>query len=600
MRSNQTVNSISDSSTIISRVESLLEQMTLAEKIGQMTQVEKNSITPEAVREHAIGSVLSGGGGNPTPNSPQTWAQMVRGFQDAALESRLRIPLIYGVDAVHGHSNVHGAVIFPHNIGLGATRDADLVERIGQITALELLATSVHWTFAPAVSVPQDIRWGRTYEGYSEDTGIVTELGLALVRGLQARRDDGSWVLPSIKHFVADGGTTWGTTNPVTWMPGGNWQAATPHWKIDQGDAQFDEATMRAVHLPPYKAAVEAGALNVMVSFSSWNGTKMHNNHYLLKDVLKGEFGFEGFVISDWMAVDQLDPDYYTSVVKAINAGLDMVMVPYDYVRFIDAMTKAVQTGDITEARIDDAVRRILRVKFELGLFERPFGDDDLLPEVGSGVHREVAREAVRKSLVLLKNDGVLPLESSADIIVAGPAADDIGRQCGGWTIEWQGDCGPTTDGSSILDGIKRQIGEPAIVHFEANGAFPADLKVGTGIAVVGETPYAEGAGDRGDPALTQDDIALLKRMRQHCDKLVLVVISGRPIVITDALPLVDAVVAAWLPGTEGVAVADVLYGEHPFTGKLAYTWPRSLDQLPRPEQTEAGPLFPLGFGLTT
>ncbi|HEX2622696.1 MAG TPA: glycoside hydrolase family 3 protein, partial [Phototrophicaceae bacterium] len=364
--------------TYDTEVDLLLQQMTLAEKIGQMTQIEKNSIPTEDVTTYFIGSVLSGGGGNPTPNTPENWANMVRGFQEAALKTRLKIPLIYGSDGVHGHNNVRGAVIFPHNIGLGATRDADLVRRIAQVTARELLATNVHFDFAPAVTVPQDIRWGRTYEGYSEETAIVTELALAYMRGLQ---DDDPRVLASIKHFVADGGTQWGSASTYEWLHG-NWQAPGDGYSIDQGDARIDEATLRAIHLPPYKAAIEAGAQNVMVSFSSWQGLKMHAQRYLITDVLKGEFGFQGFVISDWQAVSQIDPSFMTSVVTAINAGLDMVMVPFDYKQFITTLTEAVQAGDVSMERIDDAVRRILRVKAWLGLFEQPFGREDLLSEV--------------------------------------------------------------------------------------------------------------------------------------------------------------------------------------------------------------------------
>jgi beta-glucosidase len=403
-------------------VDALVQEMTLAEKIGQMTQVEKNSIPLEDVTAYFIGSVLSGGGGNPQPNTPENWAKMVRAFQEAALKTRLGIPLIYGSDAVHGHSNMHGAVIFPHNVGLGATRDADLVRRIARITARELMAVNVHFNFAPAVSVPQDIRWGRTYEGFSEDTALVTELATAYMQGLQ---DEDPRVLASIKHYVADGGTAWGSTQRYEWIYG-NWQAPGDSYKIDQGDARIDEDTLRAVHLPPYRAAIEAGAQNVMVSFSSWQGVKMHAHKYLLTDVLKGEFGFQGFVISDWMAVSQISPDYATSVITSINAGLDMVMVPYDYKGFITTLTRAVEAGDVSIERIDDAVRRILRVKAWLGMFEQPFGREDLLPEVGSPEHRQVAREAVRKSLVLLKNEhNTLPLSKDAYILVAGKGADD-------------------------------------------------------------------------------------------------------------------------------------------------------------------------------
>ncbi|MBI5928737.1 MAG: glycoside hydrolase family 3 C-terminal domain-containing protein [Chloroflexi bacterium] len=585
------------------RATALLAQMTLAEKIGQMTQVEKNSISPAEVAEFYIGSVLSGGGGNPAFNDPTHWAQMVRGFQEGALQTRLAIPLLYGVDAVHGHNNVKGAVIFPHNVGLGATRDADLLERIGRITATEILATGVHWTFAPAVSVPQDIRWGRTYEGFSEDTNVVIELAIALIRGLQAPNEAGLWALPSVKHFVADGGTTWNSTKPIEWLPGSNWQAATQFYKIDQGDAQIDEATLRRVHLRPYEAAIAEGALNIMVSFSSWQGLKMHAQRYLLTDVLKNELGFEGFLISDWMAIQQLNADFYTCVVQSINAGLDMVMVPFEYQRFIATLTEAVQKGDVSQARIDNAVERILRVKFELGLFEKPLVGDTLLSKVGCTEHRAVAREAVRKSAVLLKNDGkVLPLPKNlTEIIVAGNAATDLGIHCGGWSIEWQGAPGNVTMGATVFKGIQESVGDKSEIIFTDSGDLVAELKAEVGIVVVGEHPYAEGFGDQPDLSLTPEQIALIEKVRPHCQKLVLILLSGRPLIITPQLPLADAVVAAWLPGTEGAGIADVLFGDYPFTGKLAHTWPRTMEQI---EQKSAGqpiadPLFPFGFGLS-
>ena len=576
-------------------IESLVQQMTLAEKIGQMTQVEKNSIPPEDVTTYFIGSVLSGGGGNPDPNSPQTWAAMVRAYQEAALKTRLRIPLIYGSDAVHGHSNVVGTTIFPHPIGQGATHDSDLIRRIANVTARELIATNVHFNFAPAVTVPQDIRWGRTYEGFSEDTELVTMLGTAYVQGLQDRTPR---VLGSVKHYVADGGTKWGTSRTYDWLSG-NWQAPGDSYSIDQGDADIDEATLRAVHLPPYIAAIEAGAQSVMVSFSSWQGLKMHAQRYLITDVLKGEMGFEGFVISDWMAVSQIDRDYATSVITAINAGIDMVMVPYDYKTFINTLTQAVETGAVTLERIDDAVRRILRAKAWVGMFEAPFGDEQLLPAVGSAEHRETAREAVRKSLVLLKNqENVLPLAKDATILVAGSGADNIGMQCGGWSITWQGGQGATTIGTSILEGIRQTAG--ANVRYQVDGSFE-DVPVDTiGVVVVGEPPYAEGFGDNNKLELMPEDCAALGRMRERCDRIVVILLSGRPLIITDTLERSDAFVAAWLPGTEGQGVADVLFGDELFIGKLSFSWPRSLEQVPLQalKQHPAGPLFPLGYGL--
>lgn len=579
------------------RVEAWLEKMTLAEKIGQMTQAEKNSITPQEVIDYAIGSVLSGGGGNPTPNNKQTWRDLVVSYQESALKSRLGIPLIYGVDAVHGHNNVIGAVIFPHNIGLGATRDANLVKRIGAITAKELLSTSVHWNFAPAVSVPQDIRWGRTYEGFSEDTEIVRKLGVAYTEGLQAPENR---VLASIKHYAADGGTTWGTSQRYEWIHG-NWQAPDGNFSIDQGDARMDEETLRQVHLQPYFDAVKAGALNIMTSFSSWNGEKMHSHKYLVNDVLKDEQGFEGFIVSDWMAINQLHEDYYQCVVLSVNAGVDMNMVPYDFRLYINTLTQAVENGDVSIERIDDAVRRILRAKVWLGLFENPFGDETFLQSVGSDAHRQVAREAVQKSAVLLKNEGdVLPLSKSTNkILLAGRGADNIGMQCGGWTIAWQGGLGEITEGTSILTAFKSQIGADGVIYSET-GDFEERAEVG--VVVVGENPYAEGFGDNTALRLSDEDISAITKTRAQCDRLVMVLLSGRPLIVTDQLAQVDAFVAAFLPGTEGAGLTDVLFGDAPFTGKLSFSWPRSIEQVPvsKLKSDPIGGLFPLGFGLTT
>ncbi|KXK20839.1 MAG: glycoside hydrolase family protein [Chloroflexi bacterium OLB15] len=500
------------SSPIKESVEALLAEMTLAEKIGQMTQPEKNSIPAEDVTNYFIGSVLSGGGGNPAPNTPANWAAMVRSFQEAALKTRLGIPLIYGSDAVHGHNNVFGAVLFPHNIGLGAARDPELVAKIARITGLEMLGTNVHWNFAPAVSVPQDIRWGRTYEGYSEDTDLVIELGVSYLKGLQ---DVEPRALASVKHFAADGGTAWGTVQTYDWIMG-NWQSADDRWSIDQGDALIDEATLREIHLRPYQAAIAAGAQNIMVSFSSWQGIKNHGNYHLLTEILKQEFGFEGFLVSDWMAINQIDRDYYTCVVTSINAGLDMVMVPFDYKLFISTLTAAVEKGDVSIQRIDDAVRRILRAKQWLGVFEQPFPDAALLNDVGSDEHRAVAREAVRKSVTLLRNEkDTLPLaKDTPSIFVAGRGADNIGLQCGGWSIVWLGGDGAITEGTTLLEGFKQASQN---IRYDAAGDF-SDARAEIGIVVVAEPPYAEGMGDNDQLTLSEEDIAILKRVRPQVD----------------------------------------------------------------------------------
>lgn len=579
--------------SVADRVNDLLGRMTLAEKIGQMTQVEKNSLNGNVVASQFIGSLLSGGGGYPNVNTPSRWAGMTDGFQKYALATRLGIPEIYGADAVHGHNNVRGAVIFPHNIGLGAAADEDLMRRIGQVTAAEMVATGVKWNFAPVIAVPQDIRWGRTYEGYSENTDLVSRLGTAYLQGLQGKNlADPLSVLGTLKHYIGDGGTAWGTST-------------TEDYKLDQGVTQVDEAALRALFLPPYQEGLKAGARSVMASFSSWGGMKMHAQKYLLTDVLKDELGFDGFVVSDWGGIDQISPDYNTSVVTAINAGIDMNMVPYDSTRFINTLTKAVEEGAVPMSRIDDAVRRILRVKFELGLFEHPNSVETQLPLVGSEAHRAVAREAVAKSLVLLKNDNTaLPLSKSAPLIyVAGVGADDIGMQSGGWTIEWQGQMGNITPGTTILQAITSAVKPGTVVKYDSQGEFPTGKVADACVAVVGEPPYAEGRGDKADLSLTPADVKMTEGMRDKCQKLVVVLISGRPLVVTDPLKNWDAFVAAWLPGTEGQGVADVLFGDMPFTGKLPYTWPRSNDQLPFDFKNlgsgDQGPLFPYGYGLT-
>ncbi|MBN8636579.1 MAG: glycoside hydrolase family 3 protein [Anaerolineae bacterium] len=575
-------------------IDGLLAQMTLAEKIGQMTQIEKNSITPAEAAEYFIGSILSGGGGNPDPNSAATWRHMVHGYLEAALTTRLRIPLIYGVDAVHGHSNAYGATIFPHNVGLGATRDPDIIRQIGQATARELLAVGVHWNFAPAVSVPQDYRWGRAYEGYSEDTGVVSELAVAYLQGLQ---DPAARVMASVKHYIGDGGTTWGTSIKPDWVAN-DWQAPKDTYSIDQGDARDDEATFRAIHLAPYIKAIAAGAVNIMVSFNSYHGLKMHAHHYWLTDVLKGELGFGGFLISDWAAIYQISEDFYTCVVESVNAGVDMIMVPYDFRNFIAALTKAVEVGDVSMERIDDAVRRILRAKYWLGIFEHPLGRPELMETFGSAAHRAIARTAAQKSMVLLKNDGVLPISKGAHVAVAGRGADNIGLQCGGWTIEWQGKLGKSTIGTSILEGVQAAV--DGSVQFSDTGEFARRAQVG--LVVIGETPYAEGWGDNGELTLDPADVAVVQRVRSEVDQLVVVLLSGRPLIISAILDTADAVVAAWLPGSEAHGVVDALFGDAPITGKLGYTWLRSADQLPRRTLLSHpdGPLFPFGYGLTT
>ncbi len=585
------------------RVDDLLARMTLAEKIGQMTQVEKNSITPAVVAELGIGSVLSGGGGYPRSNTPAAWAEMVGAFDAAARDSRLGIPLLYGYDAIHGAAAVDGATIFPQPIALAATGDADLVRQTARITAIESAALGVRWNFAPVLAVVQDVRWGRTYETFGEDTATVAELGAAYVRGLQDPDDapratdhglsDPTTVLATPKHFIGDGATVFGSSTQ---------NIMGTQYLLDQGDMQLDMPAIRQLLVPPYAAAIESGALSVMASFNSWQGEKVHGRDDLLTGLLKDEMNFRGFVVSDWGGCDQITTDYDAAIIRCINAGVDMNMVPQNYKQFINTLTTAVERGDVSQERIDDAVRRILTVKFEMGLFDAP----PPVPNptvVGSADHRAVAREAVRRSLVLLQNDnGALPIGRDGTIFVAGAAADDAGAQAGGWTIDWQGVPGKAiTDATTLLDGLRAVAGEGVTVEYDRDGQFDGDTIAPVSIVVLAEKPYAEGVGDRADLALSAEQIALIERTAARSERTIVVVLSGRPLIITDALPLADAWVAAWLPGSEGAGVADVLFGDAPFSGTLPVSWPRSTDQLPLDTllADPAGPLFPRGFGLT-
>lgn len=462
------------------QVEKLLSQMTLAEKVGQMTQADMDALkqNPGDVQKYFLGSVLSGGNSDPADNSPSTWRQAVEQFKSSARQTRLKIPLLYGIDAVHGHNNVDGAVIFPHNIGLGATRNPQLVERAARVAAEEVAGTGVNWAFAPCVAVPQNDRWGRTYEGFSDDPKLVSELGVAAIAGWQGEKlsDCGS-VLACAKHFMADGGTLDG---------------------IDQGNAVCDEATLRKTFLPPYTAAVKAGVGSIMVSYSSWNGKKMHGNKYLVTDVLKGELEFKGLVVSDWAAIDQLGADYKADVEASINAGLDMIMIPYgpgkanNYVDFINTLDQLVNEGKVSRARIDDAVRRILTVKFQMGLFDNRPTDPAFTASIGSAEHRQVARDCVRQSLVLLKNENsILPLSKTLKrIAVVGKAADDLGLQCGGWTIGWQGASGEVTHGgTTILKALHATAPSSSEVFFSPDGTGVTGADVA--VVVVAERPYA-------------------------------------------------------------------------------------------------------------
>ncbi|MCF8261699.1 MAG: glycoside hydrolase family 3 C-terminal domain-containing protein [Melioribacteraceae bacterium] len=565
--------------TVFERVEDLLARMTLAEKVGQMTQVDLAALSnPESIINYSLGSILSGGSSDPSDNYPETWANKYDELQSYALSTRLGIPIIYGVDAVHGHNNVIGAVIFPHNIGLGCTRNPDLIKEIGRITALEVAATGIDWTFAPCIAVPRDDRWGRTYEGFGE-TPELAELGSYLIEGLQGDSlADHASILACAKHFVGDGGTQGG---------------------VDQGDTQISESELRQIHLPGYISAIEKGVGSVMASFSSWNGDKLHGSKYLLTDVLKNELGFKGFVISDWAGIDQLSGDLNSDVAVSINAGIDMVMVPNDFVSFTTALKEEVNSNNISIDRIDDAVKRILIKKFELGLFESPFTNKNLMDSLGSKSHREIGRQAVRESLVLLKKkDGILPLSKTpSKILLAGSHADNLGFQCGGWTIDWQGGSGNITEGTTIRQAIQKAI-QSGNVEFSEEGDFVEPL-ADYSIVVIGEKPYAEGDGDKEDLSISRDDVALIKKMKSYGNPVVVILMSGRPMILKSILHYSDIIIAAWLPGTEGSGVTDILFGDYFPTGKLSVTWPETREQNPiNFGDLDYNPLFEYGYGI--
>jgi beta-glucosidase len=605
------------------RVDDLLGRMSLAEKIGQMAQAERADVAadPSLITTYGLGSVLSGGGSVPASNTPSAWADMVDTFQQAALDTPLSIPLLYGVDSVHGHGNLQGATVFPHNIGLGATRDPQLLEKIGHITAMETRASGPQWTFAPCICVARDDRWGRTYESFGEKPALVRSLE-TVIDGLQGKPghlDDNDRVLATAKHFAGDGLTAWGT--------------GEGDYTLDQGIDQVSRHEFNRVALSPYPDAVKKHHVgSVMPSFSSvdWTGdglgnpVKMHANHELLTDVLKGQLGFDGFVISDWRAIHQIPGDYATQVETSVNAGVDMFMEPRtegqtDWQDFITTLTGLVDEGRVTQARIDDAVSRILTAKFELGLFEHPMTDRTHIGEIGSKAHRAVARRAVSESQVLLKNRReTLPLKAKKQAVyVAGSNADNIGNQAGGWTLTWQGGSTNVVPGQTVLDGIRATARRKVTFSETASKKVPRHA---AGVVVVGETPYAEGFGDVGGPQwgydpgdnnvprpaktmrLSDADRAAITTVCARTTSCTVLVVSGRPMILPAALRRqADALVASWLPGSQGGGVADVLFGRQPFTGKLPVSWPRSVAQEPI-NVGDAGydPLYPFGWGLRT
>ena len=646
-----------DAHVIAEKVSNILNQMTLAEKVGQMTQVDLRMFDDiNDIKTYHIGSVLSGGSGAPKNNTPKDWLDMVNGFQKIAMGDRLAIPLIYGVDAVHGHNNLLGATIFPHNIALGAANDSDLVFRVNKATATEVAASGIHWTFSPCVAVPQDPRWGRFYEGFGQTTALVNGLTTAAVMGYQAllTETDDKQVAACAKHFVGDGGTIWGTGTEVDGIH---------PYLIDQGDVQLDDEALRELHLPPYERAIAADVKTIMISFSSLRGEKCHGSNFLINDLLKDELGFKGFVVSDWGGINQIPGDYKSDVIKGINAGIDMVMVPgirqgdpfyvknKHYKTFIQYLIEAVKEGSVSIDRIDDAVSRILKVKMEMGLFDNPYIDDTYLDQIGSAAHRALAREAVQKSTILLKNQGSLPLSKNATITVVGSAANNLGAQNGGWTIDWQGiftpdfpfldynadgeltseeyysqlkkvyenkfeknnwtdhfeEIDPDNDGivapadfssfmqnrvfqptgTTLLEGLSQVAPEVDIVY-SPNATTIAEGSVV--LAVVGEYPYAEGIGDDGDLSLNLADQEILNRVSASGNPLIVVMLSGRPLLVHDRVDAFDAFVASFLPGMAGEGIADVLFGDIQPKAKLNFTWPTSSDG--------SGVLYELGSGL--
>ncbi len=588
------------------RIEELLQAMSLEAKVGQIIQAEINNITPEEIRRYRIGSVLNGGGGWPGEEKHSTaadWQAMADGFWEASMdvpEGEPAIPILWGLDAVHGHNNVIGATLFPHNIGLGAANNPDLIRQIGRVTAREVAATGQDWNFGPTVAVARDDRWGRTYESYSEEPEVVRACGVAMVEGLQGKvgGDDflgDEQLIATAKHFVGDGGTDQG---------------------VDQGNSLATEEEMRDIHGAGYVATLDAGVQTVMASFSSWRGSKVHGAKELLTDVLKGQMGFDGFVVGDWNAHGQVPGCSNNSCPTAVNAGLDMFMVPLDWKALYKNTLAQVRSGEISPDRLEDAVRRVLRVKIRAGLFEQGKPSSRPLarrPEIiGSAEHRDVARQAVRESLVLLKNNGgLLPLSPGARVLVAGDGADNITKQSGGWTITWQGTGNENHEfpgATSIWEGI-RQVVEAAggTAVLSPKGRF--DEKPDVAIVVFGEDPYAEFLGDRDsiDYSPRSDrDLDLLRRLQSEEIPVVSVFLTGRPLWINPELNASQAFVVAWLPGSEGGGVADVLFTDargsvrHDFSGRLSFSWPGSADQVVLNRGGDAyDPLFPFGYGLT-
>ena len=590
-----------------------MSRMSLDQKIGQMTMSERMSVSPDDVRSWHLGAVLSCGGSSPGDNQLSNWVNMNDAYWAASMaqdESHLAIPVLYGVDAIHGMNNINNATIFPHNIGLGAAHDPELVRRIAEITAREVLAAGVEWVFAPNLAVARNINWGRTYESFSEDPAIVTAYAMECVAGLQAEFGSNG-VLACVKHWVGDGGTTNG---------------------INQGETTLAIDQLDDIHIAPFRSAIQSGALTIMASFNSWNGDKCHGHKYLLTDILKNQMQFDGFVVSDWDGIDYLSEDYHNAVALAVNAGIDMFMISEDWKAFIGHLKQHVRRGSVSMRRIDDATRRILTVKFAYGLFDKAAPAKRFWSNhesFGGSEHRAVAREAVRKSLVLLKNDNAtLPLDKKARILVAGKNAHDRGHQCGGFSVTWQGFSGNEAleGGTTIWEGIRQAAPNAILKNAAACTDIDTDL-VDVAIVVIGERPYAEGLGDirSGDHVIVEagsqikgsmnvlepygstlelarlhpEDLQTIKSIGDKGIPVVVVMVSGRPLVVNQELDSCAAFVAAWLPGSEGQGVADILFGDYDFQGRLSFSWPKSPRSPSVDCEVNHNQLFPRGYGLT-
>ncbi|OIO46842.1 MAG: hypothetical protein AUJ28_01725 [Parcubacteria group bacterium CG1_02_37_51] len=546
------------------RVDDLLKRMTIQEKIGQMMLIERNSLKKDNdIALYGLGGLLSGMGSKPDLNTPEGWLRIVNEYGRISKTTRLGIPVLYGADAIHGHTNMEEATVFPHFIGLGATGDAELIKKVALATTEELAASGIYWNFSPNLDILGDPRWGRFYESFGSEPSLVATLGVAYLEGIASYNSTLYHPIGTAKHFIGAGEMLWGTSY-------------NNNFQIDQGESGISLEELRQRHLPSFEAAIAAGVPSVMIGLNSWQNKKLSGNKYLITDVLKNEIGFSGLVVSDWYGVYEIEKNKYNSTVIAVNAGVDMIMLPFEYKRFMEDMQTAIKNGDISQERIDDAVGRILKVKFQIDLFDNINDNSESIQDIGSIEHRAIAREAVSKSMVVLKNEKqLLPISKfSKKTYVAGAAADNLGMQLGGWSVEWQGIDGNWTPGTTILDGIREVVSSQVDLEYNMNGIFDDKNELADiGIMVVGEKPYAEGWGDRENLLLNNDDLVAIENLKRYSKKIIVIIISGRPLEITNEIKNWDAAIVAWLPGSEGGGVADIIFGVKPITGKLPVDW---------------------------